>query len=374
MFENWVGRLSTHGKPPARVSGNGAGFAPSTGSRAQYRRMIVADIGEFLIAHDLDLSAFNFELAREIVTGHDVRLGAAVQQLLSAGDRLTNVKAQEIVAAATPGRLTPEALMGMLGAVEAQADALFGSAARSHDSVRDYGSALESHAATLTRGDTAGDAASVVTRLVALTLGMVERAGAIEAEMRESQKQAKRLKKSLDRARHAADHDALTGLPNRRAFERLVNEEAARARDGGTALSVAFCDVDHFKAINDGHGHATGDRVLCFIADLLARASGNRCHVARHGGEEFVMLFPGLTPEAALMVVDAARQKLSERRLIDKATGERMAAVTFSAGIADIAAHPSAGEGLAAADAALYAAKQAGRNRALLAQSPAQLP
>ncbi len=363
MFENWLG------KKTARADD---GVAPHAGpprphsARAEYRRMILADIVNFLVTHDLDLSALNFDLAREVVTGQDIKLVGAVQQLLANGERLTNAKAQEIVAAATPGRLTPEILMEMLGAVEQQADAISGSATRSRDSVREYGDALESHVASL-REDEGGDAAAVVSRLVALTLGMVERAAAIETEMRESQKQAKKLQKSLDRARHAADHDALTGLPNRRAFERRLAEEVVRAREERSALSVAFCDVDHFKAINDGHGHATGDRVLCYIADLLAKASGNHCHVARHGGEEFVMLFPGIAPDAAKVIVDGARVKLAERRLVDKATGDRMAPMTFSAGVADVLAHPSPREALAAADAALYLAKQSGRNQVLLA-------
>lgn len=365
MFENWLGKKTARADD---IVAPRAGPARAHSARADYRRMILSDIVDFLVTHDLDLSALNFDLAREVVTGQDIKLVGAVQQLLANGERLTNAKAQEIVAAATPGRLTPEILMEMLGAVEQQADAISGSATRSRDSVREYGDALESHVASL-REEEGGDAASVVTRLVSLTLGMVERAAAIEAEMRESQKQAKKLQKSLDRARHAADHDALTGLPNRRAFERRLAEEVIRAREERTSLSVAFCDVDHFKAINDGHGHATGDRVLCYIADLLAKASGNHCHVARHGGEEFVMLFPGMAPEAAKVIVDGARLKLAEKRLIDKATGERMAPITFSAGVADVLVHPSPRDALAAADATLYLAKQSGRNQVLLAKT-----
>jgi len=138
------------------------------------------------------------------------------------------------------------------------------------------------------------------------------------------------------------------------------------AKRTGKPLAVAFCDIDHFKAINDGHGHATGDRVLCFVADLLMRASGNRCHVARHGGEEFVMLFPGMAPEQALVIVDAARASLGERRLVNRDNGVSLPPVTFSAGIADVMLFAEPGEALSAADAALYAAKQGGRDRVML--------
>src|SRR3546814_19185445 len=77
---------------------------------------------------------------------------------------------------------------------------------------------------------------------------------AVEAQMRESQKHTKLLKKNLEHARKAAEQDHLTGLPNRRAFESTLREAAVRARDKGKSLSVAFCDIDHFKQINDVHG------------------------------------------------------------------------------------------------------------------------
>src|SRR3546814_4223188 len=86
---------------------------------------------------------------------------------------------------------------------------------------------------------------------------------------------------------------------NRRAFESTLREAAVRARDKGKSLSVAFCDIDHFKQINDVHGHDVGDRILKFVGKLLADISNDTCHVARHGGEEFVMLFEGQSTAAA---------------------------------------------------------------------------
>src|SRR3546814_9014444 len=98
---------------------------------------------------------------------------------------------------------------------------------------------------------------------------------------------------SLARAKRDAEVDYLTGLPNRRAFEALLERHYREAREQPVALSVAFCDIDNFKAINDAHGHDAGDRVLKVIADTLAQISNDNCHVARHGGEELVMLFRG---------------------------------------------------------------------------------
>jgi diguanylate cyclase len=161
--------------------------------------------------------------------------------------------------------------------------------------------------------------------------------------------------------------DHLTGLPNRRCFESRLREEHKLALADGEPLSVAFCDIDHFKIINDSHGHDAGDRVLKFVAGLLARISGDKCHVARHGGEEFVMLFRGITVSEAARIVDEARMDMAERHLVDRQTGERMQQVTFSGGVADIFAYAEPGEALKAADRALYLAKEHGRNRVYIA-------
>src|SRR3546814_17737766 len=104
---------------------------------------------------------------------------------------------------------------------------------------------------------------------------------------------------SLARAKRDAEVDYLTGLPNRRAFEALLERHYREAREQPVALSVAFCDIDNFKAINDAHGHDAGDRVLKVIADTLAQISNDNCHVPRPGGEEFMRRFRGLTPPPA---------------------------------------------------------------------------
>jgi len=123
-----------------------------------------------------------------------------------------------------------------------------------------------------------------------------------------------------------------------------------------------------FKKVNDLHGHEAGDRVIKAIADTLARISDDRCHVARHGGEEFVMLFRGLTPTQAAQRLDEAREGLAERRLINRKTDEPFGQITFSGGVADVFGYGETRGALKAADDALYKAKAGGRNRIELAE------
>ncbi|MBL0916761.1 MAG: GGDEF domain-containing protein [Sphingopyxis sp.] len=196
---------------------------------------------------------------------------------------------------------------------------------------------------------------------------MLERTRHAEEEMRKSEDEARSLRRSLARAKRDAEVDYLTGLPNRRAFEVLLERHYEEARAACEPLSVAFCDIDKFKEVNDTHGHEAGDRVIKLIADTLAHISDDHCHVARHGGEEFVMLFRGLPPSEAAKKLDQARESLANRRLINRKTDEPFGQITFSGGVADVFGFGDARAALKAADDALYRAKESGRNRIELA-------
>lgn len=177
-----------------------------------------------------------------------------------------------------------------------------------------------------------------------------------------------RLMSLLVEGRMLACTDALTALPNRRHGELVLTQSLAVAERSGQPISVAFLDIDHFKKINDTHGHDTGDRVLKFVGSLLAKISGEKCHVARHGGEEFVMVFRGKTAAEACEIVDQTRADLASRNLVDRNSGERMNQVSFSGGVADAFAYPDPRDALKAADQALYLAKEHGRNRVYMAK------
>jgi diguanylate cyclase (GGDEF)-like protein len=168
----------------------------------------------------------------------------------------------------------------------------------------------------------------------------------------------------IARARHAADHDHLTGAASRRAFFDLAAREQARSLRHASPLSLLLFDVDHFKRINDTHGHAAGDRVLADIVEATSAVVRGIDTVARLGGEEFAVLLPDTAAGTALLVAERLRQAL------DRAPDAAGFGYTVSIGVATL--HP--GESIAAmlsrADAALYAAKAGGRNAVAEAQAP----
>lgn len=154
--------------------------------------------------------------------------------------------------------------------------------------------------------------------------------------------------------------DVLTGLANVRAFREALAREVARAGREHAPLALVMVDLDHFKRVNDTHGHAVGDQVLAHTARVLSLAVRAADLPARVGGEEFAILCPGADAAEATRIAERARAALESQPLI---VAGQSVSVTASFGVAVQGA--SAEALFSAADAALYEAKRAGRNRVL---------
>jgi two-component system cell cycle response regulator len=163
-------------------------------------------------------------------------------------------------------------------------------------------------------------------------------------------------------ARRLATTDTLTGLLNRRAFLDAIERERARSDRHAFPLSLLLADVDHFKQINDGRGHASGDRVLQGVARVLESVARKSDFVARWGGEEFVLGLPQTSEAGARVAAERVRRAVASERF-QAADGGEPICVTVSIGIASAEAPWSAEQLVAAADLAMYAAKGRGRNR-----------
>jgi diguanylate cyclase (GGDEF)-like protein len=160
--------------------------------------------------------------------------------------------------------------------------------------------------------------------------------------------------KSLERF---ATVDELTGSPNRRVFLERLDVEVRRADRQGAPLCVVFIDIDFFKRVNDDNGHQVGDAVLKEIFARLEESLRPYDFVGRYGGDEFVMALPGTDEEGGAAAAERLRKSVR-----DGALG-RLAGVTISLGVAALAKGMTAHQLLRAADAALYRAKNRGRNR-----------
>ncbi len=164
----------------------------------------------------------------------------------------------------------------------------------------------------------------------------------------------------IERHYKTAMVDALTGLGNRHALDRVAN----RHKDGSDVMgAVLILDLDHFKSVNDAHGHAMGDAVLRAAAQTIQSAAGSFGHMVRLGGEELAVLVRADHADAAPQLADVLCQLLALQHV---GSGDGLVPITVSIGVAWLAADEILGEGLRRADIALYAAKNGGRNRVVL--------
>jgi len=169
-----------------------------------------------------------------------------------------------------------------------------------------------------------------------------------------------RMAALMDESQRLATTDPLTSLSNRRALLAALHVEIALARRYGHALSACLLDVDHFKSINDGHGHAAGDQVLAAIGALLRRELRTPDMAARWGGEEFVVLFRQTDGDGGALAAERIRNAVQGLEI--SAAGKKIL-VTVSIGVAEFAVEDSAEAFIECADRAMYRAKLGGRNR-----------
>jgi diguanylate cyclase (GGDEF)-like protein len=168
------------------------------------------------------------------------------------------------------------------------------------------------------------------------------------------------LARIRDELAFQATHDVLTGLPNRRAALEALGREVSRAAREKGALSLGVCDLDHFKNVNDTWGHPAGDAVLVAFAKAVRGCLRPYDVLGRYGGEEFLLVAPGHPPIAGGGVFERVRRAIAETPV---ATAGGVIFVTVSIGVANLRAGGTSDALLSAADAALYRAKDEGRNR-----------
>ncbi|MBP2293916.1 GGDEF domain-containing protein [Azospirillum rugosum] len=173
------------------------------------------------------------------------------------------------------------------------------------------------------------------------------------------------LKESEERLRQLSITDPLTGVFNRRHFFDVAEQELARARRYGRAISLLALDIDHFKRINDTHGHAVGDEALRLFADACRGILRSNDLLGRMGGEEFAILLPETDMAGARMVAERIRSRTAELAV---ASGTGDVSITVSIGVSSCrSGERSVDAMLSCADEALYLAKAAGRNRVIAA-------
>jgi len=317
---------------------------------------IFRQIGAFLTKNRLGPDPVNYAFGYRVMSDPAGPLAKAVAALTDDGVRLMR---RDIVALGgevgnapltPPDRSTGD---GLVAQTQMQVEGFQDLMHLMRTETRDFGRDLAATADAI-RGSTGPVATSEVMRITSAMLDRVQNA---ESQLEAATREASDLRTKLEEARDNARRDPLTGLPNRRAFE----ESYAEGLASGAALCVAVCDIDRFKAVNDGFGHAVGDRVLKAIGSVLAEQCDGHL-VARYGGEEFVVLFAGLKLQAARAMLESARTQVAQKRYRIRESDTPLGEVTFSAGLTAAAPGEPVADAFVRADRLLYAAKADGRN------------
>ncbi|HTY04814.1 MAG TPA: GGDEF domain-containing protein [Rhodocyclaceae bacterium] len=238
------------------------------------------------------------------------------------------------------------------------------SAAHAGTKAGEFGSALEVLSAGLTsNADPSNLATTHLTSLLEHTRDMQDSVATLKTRLDDSQREIEELRQEVNRAREAALADGLTGLSNRRGFDLALAAclTARKPEEQGPSLLIA--DIDHFKHVNDQYGHLFGDKVIRAVAQILKENVKGRDTAARYGGEEFVILLPNTPLEGALSLAEQIRTTVERCRIKRLDNHECIESITISVGVACHVPGETATEFLARADRALYASKQAGRNR-----------
>lgn len=249
------------------------------------------------------------------------------------------------------------------GGMEAELTNLMDMISVQMSSTQTYSRSLDIADVTISNGVSAQQLRSTIKVLISENQRARDESKRLASSLEQSRGTISQIKESLASAREEGLRDALTGLRNRRHFDKSIVEEIQRAADEGTPLSLCIADIDHFKRVNDEFGHPTGDAVLRLVGALLAENLKGRDIPVRYGGEEFAIILPKTKLKSAERLADRIRQQLSEKRLVLTENKQGLGTITASFGIAQWSPGEAEGDIIARADAMLYQAKRAGRNR-----------
>lgn len=265
--------------------------------------------------------------------------------------------------------------MGVIAAqerVEQILAVLFNSLTQAGDEASRYEQALAKHSDELSEDISVDQLGEIVSMLVQDTEKMNASSQSLHGYLEESKKEADELRVELEKVRAEAKTDPLTGLLNRKGLgqelEQLHKEETYSQQEHALLIG----DIDRFKSINDNYGHIFGDKVIKIVATALSKITKGKDLVARFGGEEFVVILPDTNLQGAQVVAENIRASLENGRVYNPKTNEEINRITISIGVTQLLVGETLSDAVERADAALYRAKENGRNRVEV--NPAEIP
>lgn len=326
---------------------------------AELLRLALAQIGQ----HDAAANPTTYAVWYEHVSGTNPRLSAELDKCLQAEPRLGDATIERLYRdyIAEIDEATAERVRERFSRVMTE---LSQSAARTGDSADTFGERLNQLNRTLAQAD-APTLASQLAETMASTAQMQSSVAALRQQVTSSHQEIETLRTELERTREDAVRCPLTKVLNRKGFDQRLREMLDPQHTPAGSSCLILIDIDHFKKVNDNHGHLLGDRVLAALGEVL-RTSVQALpgvSVARYGGEEFAVLLPGRSLDEATALAEVVRASAKGMKIKQRTSDKVLGTVTVSAGVAALRSDDDEAALIARADAALYRSKQEGRDR-----------
>jgi diguanylate cyclase len=312
----------------------------------------------------------NYEIWYVYATGYNSPLNKVINETLARNGRLTEADLEQIYETYLSHLKTTDRIDKVGARVIGEIDDVMRLLDDALGASTGYDANLRGATEKLEGAESREEVRSVVDALVKSTYDMRDTNKALEERLALSRAEISNLQQSLEAIRAESLTDPLTGLGNRKYFDRSIDTMVQNALASGEPLSLLMFDIDHFKSFNDSYGHLTGDQVLRLVGMSLKQTIKGQDITARYGGEEFAVVLPNTALRQALTVADHIRRAVMSKELKKKSTGEILGRVTISVGVSMLKPGDDTNSLIERADACLYAAKRAGRNRVICEADP----
>ena len=312
----------------------------------------------------------NYEIWYVYATGYNAPLNKIINETLARNGKLTEADLEQIYETYLSHLKTTDRIDKVGARVIGEIDDVMVLLSDALGVSASYGASLNGASERLSSAESHDQIKAIVQSLAKANDEMRETNKALEARLMLSRNEISNLQQSLEAIRAESLTDPLTGLGNRKYFDRMIETAVQTAQATGEPLSLMMFDIDHFKSFNDSYGHLTGDQVLRLVGMSLKQTIKGQDITARYGGEEFAVVLPSTALRQALTVADHIRRAVMAKELKKKSTGEILGRVTISVGVSMLKPGDDTDALIERADACLYAAKRNGRNRVICEVDP----
>lgn len=313
-----------------------------------------------LAQHDILATPSNYALWFEYVTGNNDALKTDIDTLIAQQTLFTDDILQDLIARHLDGQITGAATHVTNSRIASILSDLLADLADLGEETSRYDTQLQQHLENLKTPGAQQNLEALLEVLAEETKQVRRTTQTLRADFASRSSEIVEMQAELQRVKNSANSDPLTGLPNRRALlEAMANMEG----QSDQRHSLLMLDIDHFKAINDQHGHLIGDRVIRFVADVIRQNTKGQDTPSRFGGEEFAILLPDTQMAGALTVAEKIRHVVASARLVRSSSQLPLGQITISGGVATYRKGEDSLELMERADQALYLAKERGRNK-----------